>query len=92
MKNKNTTDSLNLAAYLAIAGFHCRGIEREQSSPKFLFIFDISEDDFSSYSDSFWSQQTQVDALSYAQSLKTLKSRIYQHKNQERKYGKTNQR
>lgn len=90
MKNKNTTDSLNLAAYLTVAGFNCRGIEREHNSPKFLFVFDISEDDYSSYSDSFWSQQTQVDALSYAQSLKTLKSRMYQYKNQERKYGRSN--
>ena len=87
MKNKNKTDSLNLAAYFSIAGFNCTGIERDYNSPKFLFIFDISEDDFSSYSDLFWSQQTQIDALSYAQSIKTLKSRMYHYKNQERNHG-----
>ena len=86
MKNKNKTDSLNLAAYFSIAGFNCLGVERDYNSSKFLFIFDISEDDFSSCSDLFWSQKTQVDALSYAQSIKTLKSRMYQYKNQERNY------
>ena len=89
MKNKNKTDSLNLAAYLSTEGFQCLGVELEHNSPKFIFIFNISDDDLSSYSDSFWSQQTQIDALSYAQSLKTLKSRMYQYKNKKRRYEKT---
>jgi len=89
MTNQNKTDSLTLAAYLTCIGFEPAGIERDSSSPKFIFVFDMSDEDFHSQADFFWSRKTTVDALTYSESLKVLKSRIYQHKNQERQYGST---
>lgn len=86
--NQNKTDSLTFAAYLSCVGFDPTSIERDPSSPKYIFVFDMSEENFNSHADSFWSRKTSVDALTYSESLKALKSRIYQHKNQEAQYGK----
>lgn len=84
MTNKNKTDSLNLAAYFTLEGFECLSITQDSNSPRLIFEFDISDDDFSSYSDFFWSRKTEVDACTYAEALKRLKSRMYQYKNKER--------
>ncbi len=83
MSNQNKTDSLTFAAYLSSIGFEPISIERDSSSPKYIFVFNISNEDFSSHADFFWSRKTSVDALTYSESLRVLKSRIYQHKNQE---------
>lgn len=89
MSDKNKTDSLSFAAYLGCMGFNPISVERDSSSPKYLFVFDISEENFTSHADIFWSRKSNIDALTYSESLKVLKSRIYQHKNQESQYGKT---
>lgn len=86
MTNQNQTDSLVLAAYLSVAGFEPINIIRDLSNPKYIFIFNMSDDDFSSHADVFWSRKTSVDALTYSESLKVLKSRIYQYKNKEQLY------
>lgn len=86
MTNQYKTDSLTLAAYLSCIGHAPVSIERDSSSPKYIFVFDISDDDFQSHADFFWSRQTNVDALTYSESLKVLKSRIYQHKNQKQSH------
>jgi hypothetical protein len=89
MPNQNKTDSLVFAAYLSCLGFEPADIVNLSSSSKFLFVFEMSDDDFKSHADFFWSRKTHVDALTYSESLKVLKSRIYQHKNQEKTYGRT---
>lgn len=91
MINKNQTDSLNLTAYLSCMGFDPIDIKRDPSSPKYIFIFNLSDDEFNSHADFFWSRKTQVDALTYSEALKVIKSRIYQHKNQERQYERSPQ-
>lgn len=83
MINQNKTDSLTFAAYLSSVGFEPTSIERDFSSQKFIFVFNMSDDDFGSHADFFWSRKTTVDALTYSESLKVLKSRMYQYKNQE---------
>jgi len=83
MTDQNKTDSLTFAAYLSCVGFEPTGIEQDSSSPKYIFVFNMSDEDFRSHADFFWSRKTSVDALTYSESLKVLKSRIYQHKNQE---------
>lgn len=89
MTNKNQTDTLNLAAYFSLLGYQCVSIKYSQDESKFFFIFDISDGDFVSYSDLFWSRKTSVDAFSYAEELKAIKSRMYHYKNQERNYERT---
>ena len=86
MSNQNKTDSLTFAAYLSAIGFEPVSIQRDSSSPKYIFVFNVSDEDFRSHVDFFWSRNTQVDALTYSEALKVLKSRIYQNKNQERPY------
>lgn len=89
MYQQNQTDSLNLAAYLSLSGFQCVSIKQNEEEGKYLFVFDISDVDFSSHSDLFWSRKTNVDAFSYAEEIKAIKSRMYHYKNQERNYERT---
>lgn len=86
---QNQTDSLNLAAYLSLLGYPCVSIAQGEDDSKYLFVFDISDADFTSQSDLFWSRKTNVDAFSYAEELKAIKSRMYHYKNQERNYERT---
>lgn len=88
MINQNKTDSLTLAAYLSCTGFDLVCVEQDNSNPKFIFVFNISDEDFRSNTSLFWSRKTSVDALTYSESLKVLKSLIYQHKNQEKLYAR----
>lgn len=82
----NSTTSLSLAAYLETVGYDCVSITQSGAKPQLEFNFAISEDDFESHSDFFWSRKTEIDGLTYFEALKVLKSRIYQHKNKERTY------
>lgn len=86
MTHQNQTDSLNLAAYLALLGFNCVSIKPAEDNSKFYFVFDMSEEDFKSHSDFFWTRSTNVDAWTYAEALKGIKSRMYHYKNQERQH------
>jgi len=87
MTDKYQTDSLIFSTYLIHQGFECVSIKQDPSDPKYLFVFDISEKDLASHSDSFWSRK--ADALTFAEAMKALKSRMYQYKNQNIQYGKT---
>lgn len=89
MPNQYKTTSLSLAAYLSSVGEDCVTIAREQNSPNFSFVFDLSQEKFRELSNSFWSKQTNVDALTYFEVLRVLKSRIYQYKNQRESYGES---
>ena len=80
-QNTQTTTSLALAAYLETLGFSCVSITPTEVGSQLAFHFDISEEDFSSHSDFFWSRKTNIDGLTYFEALKVLKSRIYQYKN-----------
>ncbi|MCB9813208.1 MAG: hypothetical protein H6772_02245 [Pseudomonadales bacterium] len=80
-QNTQTTTSLALAAYLATLGFLCASVTPTEVNNQLAFHFDISEEDFMSHSDIFWSRKTKIDGLTYFEALKVLKSRIYQYKN-----------
>lgn len=89
-QNQNTT-SLALAAYFCSTGIDCLSITLYPSSSQFSFEFNLSPENFQQLSDQFWSKKTNVDALSYFEALKVLKSRMYQYKYQkDNQYERTN--
>lgn len=89
MEQITETTSLALAAYLSSIGLECVSVKQDPASPIFSFSFELSESELKSHSDFFWSHKTSIDALTYFEALKVLKSRIYQHKNQERQNERT---
>lgn len=84
MTNQYSTSSLALAAFLCSIKVDCTSITPNPLNSQFYFEFNLSPEEFQQLSDQFWSKNTNVDALSYFETLKVLKSRIYQYKNQER--------
>ncbi len=88
-QDSQITTSLSLAAYLGAIGIDCVGIEKVDTSQQLSFIFNISSDRLNELADLFWSKKSSIDALTYFEALKVLKSRIYQYKNQERQHERT---
>ncbi len=82
MNNQNKTTTLSLATYLVTIGYECEIDKQSPVNPQLTFIFKISKTEFEKISDLFWSKKTTVDPLSYFESLRVLKSRIYQYKYQ----------
>lgn len=82
--NKNpNTDSLSLAAYFCSTGVDLVDVAKHPYGSQFVFYFDIPSEQFDELTSNFWSKKTVVDALSYFEALRILKSRIYQYKNKE---------
>ncbi len=77
--NGQETTTLSLAAYLITAGHDCVGVKNNPGTHQIIFIFDLSKKEFEKLSGLFWSKKTTVDPLKYFENLKVLKSRIYQH-------------
>lgn len=79
MTSKNTyfkTSDLGLVAALQIFGYPIETMDRSNPA-KIIFVIagDKMMDDLIQ---KFWSKNLEVDALSYFESLKNIKSRIYQ--------------
>lgn len=69
------TSDLGLAAALNACGF--RSINIDRSNPqRAVFIFPISKD-LEDAVDSFWKDELQLNARTYFDSIKSVKSRMY---------------
>jgi len=70
-----TTD-LSLVAVVQLYGFNIEEIDR--SDPRrIIFVIDRS-DELDNLVQAFWSRSLRVDPLAYFESIKVVKSRIYQ--------------
>ena len=85
MKNENlyTTPSLDLAAALIASSLATlKNIEFSTNSPKAYFVLNgITKTDLDRGLELFWAKDLIVDASTYFETLKSLKSRLYEVKN-----------
>ena len=77
MLNTYTTEDFYLGAYLMAAGFKLHSHTRQNGKTSFVFL---STDEIRSALEKYYTQQAKdVDALSYASSVRALKSVVHSY-------------
>ncbi|WP_407057150.1 DUF5659 domain-containing protein [Desulfobacter postgatei] len=75
-ENYFKTSDLSLIALLQVFGYKIKKIKREETNKVIFFI--EKDNKLDSLIQSFWSRSLSVEPLAYFESLKNIKSRIYQ--------------
>lgn len=80
MDKYQETNSLALASFLNSSGYALSEVKTQPFGPQLIFCFDMPAELFDEMTNQFWSKSASVDALTYFECLKNLKSQIYQYK------------
>lgn len=88
MDQYSDTNSLAFAAYLVSLGYVIDDITTRSAESPLFFRFMLDKVEYDQFAQQFWSRKTDVDALTYFEAVKNLKSRIYLYKDQKIEYEK----